>query len=293
MKKFNKDTFRIACAEFNIRKSLIALAISCAVLAFIVILKLTTGKPENWYGVLIGVGFLLALAFAIKYCRYRDLDSDLPYDLIWWIFPMSLLGARLMHCIVYGQMQDFFNFNVGGFVFYGGAIGGVIGLVICCLIKKVNIIKTMDIAAPVLLLGQAFGRIGCYSAECCYGLEVTSKALQWFPISVYVGEANAYCLATFFWESMLCLIGFFVLAKLLQKFRHTGLIACSYLFYYGIVRYFTESFRHADAQATVSGLPISKIISLIIVLVGTIGIVTIVLRERRKNFEENDKTSNN
>ncbi len=278
--KFNKNTFSIAGAEFNTRNGLITLAVSAGVLAILIFLKLV-GVNFSWYGVLIGVAFLLALAFSVKYCKYRDLKSDLPYDLIWWIFPLSLIGARVYYCIFNNSFDMFFDFSKGGLAVYGGIIGGTIGLVICCLIKKVNILKTMDVVAPVLILGQAIGRIGCYTAGCCYGSEVTNKALQWFPIAYYVH--GGWHLATFFWESMLCLIGFFVLAMLLRKYRSTGLIASCYLFYYGIVRYFTESFRDTSAQLFIGSQPVSKWLSLFLVILGTIGIVIIVLKERKKN----------
>lgn len=291
MRKFNKDSFTIAGAEFNTRMGLITLAVSCGVLAILVVLRMV-GVEYSWYGVLMGVAFLLALAFSIKYCKYRDLDRDLPYDLIWWIFPLSLLGARLYFCIFEGSFDIFFDFSKGGLAVYGGIIGGAIGLILCCIIKKVNILKAMDVVAPVLIMGQAIGRIGCYTAGCCYGMEITDKAMQWFPIGYFVhGEWH---LATFFWECVLCIIGFFVLAKLLQRFQSTGLIASSYLFYYGIVRYFTESFRDPNAQLVAGGVPVSQIVSLILCIVGTIGIVVIVLKERNKLSVEkgNDSATN-
>ena len=98
MKRFNKDTFTIAGAEFNTRNGLITLAISSGCLALIIVLMLC-GVLQNWYGVLIGVAFLLALAFSTKFAKYRGLSGDLPYDLIWFIFPLSLLGARMYYCI--------------------------------------------------------------------------------------------------------------------------------------------------------------------------------------------------
>ncbi len=277
--KFSKESFTIAGAEFNTRKFLIWLAVAFGCMAIIIVLMLT-GVLENLYGVLIGFAFLLALAFAIKYCQYRGLQDDLPYDLILWIFPFSLVGARMYYCIFEDSFSMFFDFSKGGLAVYGGIIGGIIGLIICCVIKKVNPIKAMDVVAPVLILGQAIGRIGCYSAGCCYGSEVTSKAMQWFPIAYFVHGDWHY--ATFFWECVLCLVGFFLLAWILRKYKSTGLVACSYLFYYGLVRYFTESYRDQNAQLFIGGQPVSLWLSLILVVLGTIGIVTIVIRERNK-----------
>ena len=76
MKNFNKDTFNFAGAEFNIRKTLIVLAIAFACFAVCLILTLC-GVWNNWYGLLIAVAFLMALVLSSKYCKYRELNSDL------------------------------------------------------------------------------------------------------------------------------------------------------------------------------------------------------------------------
>ena len=88
----------------------------------------------------------------------------------------------------------------GGMAIYGGIIGGVIGLVICALIKKKNIVSCMDMAAPCLIIAQAIGRWGNFINKEVYGFQVTSKAWQWFPFAVEVG--GKYYLATFFYESI-------------------------------------------------------------------------------------------
>ncbi|MBE5734837.1 MAG: prolipoprotein diacylglyceryl transferase [Clostridiales bacterium] len=278
--KFSKDTFRIAGAEFKTRNVLISLAVAFGCMALVIILEMI-GVLTNLYGVLIGVAFVLALVFARKYCAYRDLNDELPYDLILWIFPLSIIGARLYYCIFEGSFDMFFDIAKGGLAIYGGIIGGAIGLVLCCIIKKINPIKAMDVVAPVLILGQAIGRIGCYSAGCCYGADVINKGMQWFPIAYHVHGGWHY--ATFFWEFTLCVIGFFVLAWILRRFKNTGLVTFSYLFYYGVVRYFTESFRDQSAQLFIGDQPVSLWLSLILVVLGTIGILTIVIKERIKD----------
>ena len=196
------DNFKILGLEFNKKQTLISLAVALGVFIVLLILNLC-GVRISWYGVLIALGFMLALVFACKFARFRDLDSELPYDLIWWVFPFSIVGARLYY-VIFEQIPFFWDaFRVwdGGLAIYGGIIGGAIGLIICCLIKKVSIIKTMDIVAPVLLLGQGIGRIGCYMAGCCVGNEVTNPSFQWFPISYYVH--GGWHLATFFYECVL------------------------------------------------------------------------------------------
>ena len=289
------DNFKILGLEFNKKQTLISLAVALGVFIVLLILNLC-GVSISWYGVLIALGFMLALVFACKFARFRDLDSELPYDLIWWVFPFSIVGARLYY-VIFEQIPFFWDaFRVwdGGLAIYGGIIGGAIGLIICCLIKKVSIIKTMDIVAPVLLLGQGIGRIGCYMAGCCVGNEVTNPSLQWFPISYYVH--GGWHLATFFYECVFDIIGFFILFKLLKTFKEKGLVTSSYLVYYGLLRFILEGFREVknDNALLIAGtdIKVSRLLSLILVLIGTISLCYILIKKTRSNKADEGQTKN-
>ena len=168
----------------------------------------------------------------------------------------------------------------GGLAVYGGIIGGLIGLIICCLIHKVHIIKTTDIVAPLLSIGQGFGRIGCIFGHCCYGVSVTNKALHWFPISLYVDGDWHY--ATNFYESILDFALFFGLTVLLRKTKITGLPTCAYLVGYGLIRFVLETFRDDDQTLFIGNYPVSKLVSLACVLIGTIGICVLLFVHNRK-----------
>lgn len=61
----------------------------------------------------------------------------------------------------------------GGFVFYGGLLGAVTGVVLYCRIKKLDCRQTLNFAVPAMPLFHMFGRIGCFLAGCCYGIEVS------------------------------------------------------------------------------------------------------------------------
>ena len=202
-----KTEFTIFGFKFNIRKTLITLAIACVL--FIVLLILDMYVTDiSWYGVIIGCGFLVALFVAMQLAKNRGLEPDFVFDLILWIFPLSIVGARVYYVLndldsfeTFGEMIAVWN---GGMAIYGGIIGGVIGLVICCLIKKKNIIASMDMAAPALILAQSIGRWGNFINQEVYGFQVTNKAWQWFPFAVHITEngLDQWHLATFFYESI-------------------------------------------------------------------------------------------
>lgn len=280
--KYNKKTVRFFGFKFDAKQFFITMGITIGILVLLIALTLF-GVEISWYGVLVGLGFLVALVLSMQLCKERGLNPDFPYSLLWWVFPCSIIGARIYFLIFNGSLTSFWDiFKVwdGGLAIYGGVIGGLIGLIICCLIHKVNIISTTDVVAPVLVLGQAFGRIGCIFGECCYGVEVTNKALQWFPISIFVNGEYHY--ATNFYESMFDLILFFVLTTILRKVDIKGVPTFAYLFGYGIVRFVLEFFRAEEQTLFIGKFPVSQLVSIACVLIGVIGICVLLLVNNKK-----------
>lgn len=280
-----KDHFTIWGFKINTRKFMLTLGISAGVLLVLVLLNAFV-VDISWYGVIIGTGFLVALWLATKLAEYRDLPSDLPYDLILWVFPFSIVGARTYYVVT--SLDEFANFGEmiavwnGGMAIYGGIIGGLIGLIICCLIKKKNIVDTMDLACPCLIIAQSIGRWGNFINQEVYGWEVTNKAWQWFPFAVKIG--NSWHLATFFYESILNLGGFFLLTHLLRKHRDRGLVSSCYLVFYGTVRLILEGLRE-DAyilKIPHTNLAVSQVVSGVIIIIGLAWLTLILIRRRKE-----------
>lgn len=289
LKQLNGSKIRFFGFTFETKSFLITISVALGVLVLLGALTFL-GVNISWYGVLMGIGFLVALVLACQLCKERDLHSDLPYTLIWFVFPFAILGARLYYLIFNGGIESFNQFISiwqGGLAIYGGIIGGLIGLIVGCLFKKVNIIAATDMAAPVLAIGQFFGRIGCLFGDCCYGVEVTNKALQWFPISIKVNGAYHY--ATNFYEAIFNLGIFFVLTILLRKIKIKGIPTFSYLVGYGLVRYILETFRAQEQTLFVGSYPVSKLLSIICILVGVVGICTLLIVNNLKNKKEDSK----
>lgn len=278
---YKKSTVKFYGFEFETKTFWTTIGVTFGVLIFLLAMTLF-GVSVSWYGIMVGLGFLSALALCGQLCKVRGLDSEYPYKLIWWIFPFSLLGARLYFLIFDGMdsFMDIIRIWDGGLAIYGGVIGGFLGLIVCCVINKVDIIKTTDSVVPVLSLGQAFGRIGCIFGKCCYGVSVASKSLQWFPIAIYVhGE---YHYATNFYESLLNVGLFFALTYLLRKTHIKGLTTFAYLVGYGIVRFILEFFRDEVQTLFIGSMPISQLVSIGCVLIGTVGISVLLLVNNKK-----------
>src|SRR5579883_1733559 len=122
------------------------------------------------YGLLVAAAFLAALWVAGRLGREAGLNPESVTNLGIYCALAAIIGAKLMLLIV--EPGDFFSWATlqAGGVFYGGLIAALI--VGWWYIKKTKLpwFKTADVFAPAIALGHAIGRLGCFSAGCCWGV---------------------------------------------------------------------------------------------------------------------------
>ncbi|MBR2220724.1 MAG: prolipoprotein diacylglyceryl transferase, partial [Clostridia bacterium] len=114
------------------------------------------GLEISYYGLLMGIAFLVAISIAVFNAKKRGMTTDDILLLAIYIIPLSILGARTYFCIFSGNTYTFWQFFEiwnGGLAILGGVIGGVIAIVLYCLIHKKNFLQILDIAAPSLIIG--------------------------------------------------------------------------------------------------------------------------------------------
>lgn len=288
------NEFHVFGFKFKWRNTLITLGIAAAVLIVLLLVDMYL-MPISWYGVIIGTAFLVALLLATQTFPLRNLPSDYPYDLVWWVFPFSIIFARAYYVV--NSLSEFHSFYDviavwnGGLAIFGGIIGGIIAILICSKIKKHNAIDTADCIAPLLLLAQSIGRWGNFVNQEVFGKEVVSKAWQWFPFAVHIenGAFSGWFLATFFYESIINLAGFFILMTILRKVNLRGFTTCCYFIYEGFIRYFLEGLRVPEYILYIPGtkFPVSQAVSLGMIFVGIVGIVIITIVRNKKNAKNN------
>ena len=130
------------------------------------------------YGLMIAIGLLAAILLANYRGKKRGFDVDLMFNIIIIAIVFGFLGAKLMYVILnfkafLASPKDVL-LSGSGFVVYGGIILGFIAAFIYCRIKKVSFLKHFDLFMPSISVAQAFGRVGCLGAGCCYGKETES-----------------------------------------------------------------------------------------------------------------------
>ena len=193
------------------------------------------------YGVMITLGIIAGITLAFWTFKKKGLKTEHIVNLGLIAIPCAILGARIYYCTFIDNTYDFLSFfdiTRGGLAVYGAIIGGALGVLVYCLIKKINFLQVADGLVPSLAIGQCLGRIGCYFGGCCYG-EPTD--IQVFPISVQID--GVWRLATFFYESFATLLICVALIILIRYINGNGFVFCSYFFLYGIARFFIEGVR--------------------------------------------------
>lgn len=141
------------------------------------------GLPLAGFGAMLFVAFVACTFWGIKRGGAIGMTPAQIQDMFLWVVLAGLIGARLLYMIQYShQFPDkspaalfaaFFQIWRGGIIFYGSALGGAAGygLFYWFVLRKLNVNtwQLADAVAPVLALGLAIGRIGCYLNGCCWG----------------------------------------------------------------------------------------------------------------------------
>ena len=124
----------------------------------------------------IGIALAAVVAFILKPRSADYVKEDLVYCSVFAVVG-GFVGSKLLFIVVslrtiIENALPLESIIKGGFVFYGGLLGGVAGVFIYVKMFKMKFLPFSDIIAAVLPLGHAVGRVGCYFGGCCYGMEV-------------------------------------------------------------------------------------------------------------------------
>ena len=208
------------------------------------------GFSIAYYGIIIALGITLGVVLASVREKKLGLPKDSALDVALISVPAAIVCARLYYVIFKwdmfrGDLMSIINLRSGGLAIYGGLIGAVAAGFLVCRVKKISFPAMADLAAPSIALGQAIGRWGNFFNQEAYGIEITSPALQFFPVGVYIDADSAWHCATFFYESMWCLliVIFLLTAERKDFFRRSGDRMLWYMLLYGLERAMVEGLR--------------------------------------------------
>lgn len=250
------------------------------------------GWPVYWYGIIIALGFMLAIIYGMKNAPRFNVDTDKMLDVIIVTTPVSILCARTYYVIFDGvklnSIGEFFGFGGGGFsgiAIYGAVIGAFACGAVMCKIRKIKIFDMFDLAATAFLIGQGIGRWGNFMNQEAYG---TFTGSSWWGMTSnrIASEMGSTDLVhpCFLYESIWCIVGFFVLNHFSKKRRFSGEITLLYCVWYGFERAIVENLRTDSLM--IGNLRVSVLVSIVICLAAAITLV--VIRKKQKAVVSDD-----
>ena len=223
------------------------------------------GKDIYFYGLVIAIGFLLAIVYVRFRVKQFGTDFDLVTDAILLAVPMAIICARIYYVVF---RWDNFKDNPisalyiweGGIAIYGGVIGAILGLLLFSKLKKQKLTPYLDIMALGLLIGQLIGRWGNFFNRECYGAEIFNN----FFLRMGIEEADGvvhYWHPTFLYESLWNLAGFIALHFLSKKRKYDGQTFLQYAAWYGLGRFWIEGLRTDSLYIGSTDLRVSQLLA--------------------------------
>lgn len=233
------------------------------------------------YGLLVAAGVFLGLLVASKLSAQQGIDPDKAWNLGIIAILAAIVGAKVLLIIndwgfYMKNPHEIFSMSTwqAGGVFYGGLIAAVAASLWYIRRNHMPVLRTCDAFAPGIALGHVLGRFGCFSAGCCYGKPTSlpwgvkftnplANAISGTPLNVRLQPTELY-------EAAVELINFFILYWMVKHKKFEGQVIGTYLFLYGVARFFLEFLRDDPGRGSVFGgaMTGTQLISIFMVLIG-------------------------
>lgn len=227
------------------------------------------GRYVYWYGIIIGLGFLMAVTFCCRRAKTFGLRQDDILDLLIAAVPLSLVGCRTYYVLF--NLDRFrredgsldwgavVRISDGGIAIYGAVIAAALTLLVFCRWRRLPFTAFADLGVQGLFIGQIVGRWGNFMNVEAYGSvtdvpwRMCSPAIaRWLYgggqidevtyQSILTGELGVH--PTFLYESLWNLVGFALVVYLSEKFyKFDGQLFLTYVLWYGVGRFMIEGLR--------------------------------------------------
>jgi len=237
-------------------------------------LSLFNSVQIYFYGIFISLGVFLGYFFSKKRAKKNGIKEEILDSVYLLLIPFSVLGARIYHVLSWLSYyllfpREVFSIRNGGLGIFGSIIFGILALFLFCKIKKQDFILILDLISPSILLSQAIGRVGNFFNQEAFGPPTD------LPWKFYVSPDKrpiefisfSYFHPTFFYEAILCILAFLIILVLEKNLKPAkGFSSGSYLFSYGLIRFFTEFLRFDTWK--IFGFKMAQVISVMFVGIG-------------------------
>ena len=259
----------------------------------------------RWYGLLIALAVLIGLNLSSRLARQRGVRNGLINDLMPFLVLNSVIGARIYYVffewrnysgINFWSSIRFFGLTIpipspleiwgGGIAIHGALIAGSITVILFCRFRNQYVFDVFDVLLPSVALGQAIGRWGNFFNNEAFGVPTDLPWKLFIPYIYRPGifSDQNYFHPTFLYESIWNLFVFTLLIILFQRGRKgliklpSGALSFIYLITYSLGRFWIEGLRidplciGALPPFCEGGIRIAQLLSLLLLLIGIIGI---------------------
>jgi phosphatidylglycerol---prolipoprotein diacylglyceryl transferase len=231
------------------------------------------GLPVKTFGVMFALAFIACGAIIARRLREWELPVDWAYEIVFAALAGGLVGSRLYW--VFQNWDDAKDdvlgslFSGSGLVWYGGAIGGAIAVVLWARYRDFLSVRLLDLCAVPLALGYAIGRVGCQvSGDGDYGKAWDGPWAMAYPDGVVATDVPVH--PTPIYETLAMGLAAYVLWRLRDRLAPGRLFAV-YLVLAGTERLLVEFIRRNEA--VFAGLTVAQLISVAMLAWGTAWLV--------------------
>ena len=236
------------------------------------------------FGLAILMCFVVAQSVAQRELVRRGHDPEPISDLIFAALVGGLLGAKLYYVVVLGHWDAILD--RGGFVYWGGFIGGALAVMGVVLYKRAGLPRIADVSAPALAAAYAIGRTGCWAVGDDYGRPFRGFLAVAFPegappstagimardfgVAMPAGAGASTVLSVYptqLYEVAMGLAAFFILWRLRDHKHAEGWLFGLYAVLLGLERFVIEFFRAKDDRFA-AGLTYAQVIAIVFIALG-------------------------
>ncbi len=264
------------------------------------------GFTIAYYGIVIGIGIIGGVLLAQWQAKRTGQDPEMYLDLAMIAVVLSIIGARVYYVVFAWDMYkddllSIFNIRNGGLAIYGGVLTAIATVFVFAKVRKQPFGLLTDTAGLGLILGQVVGRWGNFFNREAFGGYTDNLLAMQLPVSaVRRSDISADLAAhimnvggidyiqvhpTFLYESLwnLCVLLFLIWYSPKKKFH--GEVFCLYLLLYGIGRFWIEGLRTDQLIFFGTGLAVSQMLALVMVVVSLCIIAMGRKRQKTKQTE--------
>lgn len=228
------------------------------------------GLSLKTFGLMFALAFLASGAIVGRRLKERGQPVDWSYEMVFAALAGGMVGGRVYFLLEnYNSVKHDLLGNVlsgAGLVWYGGAIGGAIGVLLWAWRRGMLNIGLADLCAPALAVGYAIGRIGCQlSGDGDYGIASSVPWAMGYPHGTVPTPAGVHVHPTPVYETLaMGLVGWWLWRN--RAAFAPGVLFAWYLVLSGLERLLVEFIRRN--AVVIGGLTAAQLESIALATAG-------------------------